>query len=328
MTIPLWLNTLMAGRTVTLAHVARAAHVSVSTASAALRGSTRINAETAEHVRRVAAQLGYRANTAAAGLRRGDPELVGLLLSREGFAPDPTSPRLFWPRFLTGFADGLAEAGHGMVVVTEDSRPLLLQTPIRAVAMAADPVVDGRSVVPFGTPVLRWGDPAAGDFVGHDYVGVSGTVMDRLVAADRRRPALIFAETRIPGMTVLRDHLVEAAEQRGLHPMIGGPDPQSLRAAIDTGADAVVTPGTDVPGLLRRLPELGCRVPEDVALISIAEGDVELQCDPTVTHVSLRGHAGGRMAAAECIRLMRGGSPAPVTLPAELVEGATVTDGR
>lgn len=310
---------------VTLQHVARAAHVSVSTASAALRGSTRINADTAAHVRAVAAALGYRANSAAAGLRRGDPELIGLLLSRAAFTPDPTSPRLFWPRFLTGFADGLAEAGHGMVLVTEDSKRLVAQTPIHAIAMAADPMVDGRSVVPFGTPVLRWGDPRTGDFAGHDYRQIARLVVDRLSAADRHCAALVFADTQIPGMSLMRDELQEMARQRGIGVATCDPSADSLRGALAAGADAVVTPGTDVPGLLRRLNALDQRVPDDVAVISVSEGEIESQCDPVVTHVSLCGHKSGQLVAAECVRLMRGGSPSPLLLPCELVEGDSVT---
>lgn len=312
----------MAARPVTLAHVARAAHVSVSTASAALRGSTRINAETAAHVREVAARLGYRANSAAAGLRRGDPELVGLLLSRSAFEPDPTSPRLFWPRFLTGFADGLAAAGHGMVVVTEDSKELLAQTPIRAVAMAADPTVDGRSVVPFGTPVLRWGDPGAGDFAGHDYGLIADMVVAVLDQAGRRHLGLVFADTRIPGMAVLRDRLSAAARQRGLAASVCGPG--DLVGAVADGVDAVVTPGTDVPGILRSLRVAGHDIPGDVAVLSVSEGDVVRALEPRVAHIDLQGHASGELVAGECLRLLAGGWPAPLVLPCEFVPGASL----
>lgn len=314
----------MAGRPVTLAHVARAAHVSVSTASAALRGSTRINADTAAHVRAVAAHLGYRANTAAAGLRRGDPELVGLLLSRAAFAPDPTSPRLFWPRFLVGFADGLAAAGHGMIVVTEDSRTLLSRTPIQGVAMAADPTENGRSVVPFGTPVLRWGDPAQGPCAGHDYRSIAEVVTEQLAAHRRRHLALVFADTRIPGMVPLRDELTAAAQRRELATTLWGADTAALEAVLAAGADAVVTPGTDVPGILRHLAAADRRVPADVAVISISEGEVESQCDPAVTHVSLCGRSSGYAVAQACLALMRGQPPQPVVLPFEFVAGATL----
>ena len=314
----------MAERRVTLAHVAKAAHVSVSTASAALRGATRIYAETAAHVQEVAAGLGYRANSAAAGLRRGDPELVGLLLSKAAFESDPTSPRLFWPRFLAGFADGLAAEGHGMVVVTEDSKPLLARTPIRAVAMAADPNVDGRSVVPFGTPVLRWGAPAAGPFAGHDYEQIADLVMGRLHGVGRGHAALVFADTQIPGMTAMRDALESHAHARGIAVTVCGADEDSLSGALAAGADAVVTPGTDVPGILRRVAAAGRGVPADVSVVSISEGDVVSQIVPAVTHVDLQGRESGRAVAAQCLRLMRGEPEAAVVLPFDFMPGATL----
>jgi LacI family transcriptional regulator len=314
----------MAARRVTLAHVARAAHVSVSTASAALRGSTRINADTAAHVREVAARLGYRANSAAAGLRRGDPELVGLLLSRSAFEPDPTSPRLFWPRFLTGFAEGLAAVGHGMVVVTEESRELLARTPIQAVAMAGDPTVDGRSVVPFGTPVLRWGDPLTGDFAGHDYVEIAELVVMRAREAGRRHLGLVFADARIPGMAVLRDRLAEACSREGLAATVCGAGADEIDAAVGAGVDAFITPGTAVAQILRTLLVGRHRIPEDVAVLSVSEGDVVSHLEPAVTHMDLQGRASGELVAAECLRLMRGGSPAPLVLPFRFVPGASL----
>lgn len=314
----------MAAKRVTLAHVARAAHVSVSTASAALRGSTRINAETAAHVREVAARLGYRANSSAAGLRRGDPELVGLLLSRAAFEPDPTSPRLFWPRFLTGFADGLAEAGHGMVVVTEDSKELLAQTPIHAVAMAADPTVDGRSVVPFGTPILRWGDPAAGDFAGHDYRLIGELVVDAVAAAGRQNVGLVFADTAIPGMNALREALRFESGTRGIQTTVCGATTGEIQQMVAAGADALVTPGTDLLGILRAVVQTGRRIPQDVAVVSVSEGELEGQCTPSVAHVSLRGHDSGRLVAAACLRLMEGAAPEPVRLPCDFVPGASL----
>lgn len=300
--------------------------MSVSTASAALRGSTRINADTAEHVRAVAARLGYRANSAAAGLRRGDPELVGLLLSRAAFEPDPTSPRLFWPRFLTGFADALAAAGHGMVVVTEDAKPLLAQTPIHAVAMTTDPFVDGRSVVPFGAPVLRWGDPNAGDFSGHDYHRIAELVVSKLADAGRRHIALVYAGRDIPGMAVQREALESVAADRGLITSVCDSSADALMACIAAGADAVVTPGTDVPGILRTIAAGGRTTPADVAVVAICDGDVVRNLEPTVAHVDLQGNECGRLAAQECLRLMDGAPTRPVVLPFRFASGATLPE--
>jgi LacI family transcriptional regulator len=68
-------------RVVTLGEVARAAGVSLATASRALNGSTRrVNAGLAERVLATAAQLGYVPNVNAQAVARGSSNVVGLIL--------------------------------------------------------------------------------------------------------------------------------------------------------------------------------------------------------------------------------------------------------
>jgi len=66
---------------VTLRDVAEGAGVSLATASMVLSGSEtgRYSDETAEKVKRIAEDLGYRANRVARGLRRKSTSLLGML---------------------------------------------------------------------------------------------------------------------------------------------------------------------------------------------------------------------------------------------------------
>ena len=65
---------------VTLRDVARAANVSISTASRALAGSALISASTQEKLQRHASDLGYRPNILARGLKTRSSGLVGLVV--------------------------------------------------------------------------------------------------------------------------------------------------------------------------------------------------------------------------------------------------------
>ncbi len=65
---------------VTLRDVARAADVSVATASRALAGSSLIKEATIRHVVRVAAAMGYRTNTFARALKTKSSRLIGLMV--------------------------------------------------------------------------------------------------------------------------------------------------------------------------------------------------------------------------------------------------------
>ena len=63
----------------TIHDVARLAEVSIGTASKALNSSGRLSAETREKVKRVASEIGYRANDLAHSLRRANSKTIGII---------------------------------------------------------------------------------------------------------------------------------------------------------------------------------------------------------------------------------------------------------
>jgi LacI family transcriptional regulator len=70
------------GTIVTLKDVAAASGVSISTASRALDERTSLRSAAAAHVRKVAEELGYRRNSFASSLRRGETRTLGVLVPR------------------------------------------------------------------------------------------------------------------------------------------------------------------------------------------------------------------------------------------------------
>ena len=71
------------GRSITLKDVAQAAGVSISTASRVLDERNRPSTSTAaRRVRQAAVELGYRRNSVAASLRRGETGTLGVLVPR------------------------------------------------------------------------------------------------------------------------------------------------------------------------------------------------------------------------------------------------------
>lgn len=70
------------GVVVTLKDVATASGVSISTASRALDERTTTRSAAAAHVRKIAEELGYRRNSFASGLRRGETRTLGVLVPR------------------------------------------------------------------------------------------------------------------------------------------------------------------------------------------------------------------------------------------------------
>ena len=100
------------GKPPTIYDVARAAGVAPSTVSRAFARPGRVNAETAERVRRVAAELGYRANPIARALSTARTRMVAVLVS------DLANP--IYAELVRGAQTAAAAAGF--VVLVEDTR--------------------------------------------------------------------------------------------------------------------------------------------------------------------------------------------------------------
>jgi LacI family transcriptional regulator len=105
------------GPRTTLRDVARIAGVHPATASRALNEETRalVNAETAQRVLRAAADVGYRPNPIARGLKTNRSYTVGVLI------PDLTNP--LFPPILRGIEDRLELEGYISLIANTDNDP-------------------------------------------------------------------------------------------------------------------------------------------------------------------------------------------------------------
>ena len=104
-------------RAVTLRDVARKAQVDPSTASRALRPSTRslVRPDTLARVLSTAEEMGYRVNPLARGLRDQRTMTVGMML------PDLANP--LFPPIVRGVEDGLRAAGYALILANTDRDP-------------------------------------------------------------------------------------------------------------------------------------------------------------------------------------------------------------
>src|SRR5690625_4141798 len=102
---------------VTLHEVARAANVSLSTASIAFSGAGPIAEETRARVLQAAADLGYQGpNPTAASLRTGRAGVVGIVIDGD-LARSFRDPVLV--QVLDGITGALGEAGYGVLLVPQ-----------------------------------------------------------------------------------------------------------------------------------------------------------------------------------------------------------------
>lgn len=94
----------------TLADVARAAGVSISTASLALNGSTRVAAKTRIRLQEIAKRLNYQPNAMAQGLVSRRSGVVGLVV------PSVRNP--YFARVVESVEQAVRAAGYGLVTAT------------------------------------------------------------------------------------------------------------------------------------------------------------------------------------------------------------------
>ncbi|MGA9146687.1 MAG: LacI family DNA-binding transcriptional regulator [Candidatus Nanopelagicales bacterium] len=305
----------------TLAHVARAANVSITTASASLRGTGRVNQQTRDHVVAVARRLGYRKNPGASSLREGGGQLVGAVLESAAFAADPLNPKLFWPRFLDGFVVELNSAGIGVVLVSRENLDPLYRAPVEVLLVLADLVEQLADSLPFGMPIIAGSDTAQNVVatVSHDYGAFIEEVIEHLRQRGATRLALMASETPIPTVDSVLDRLYKCAEAHGLEATVVGASSQAVEAAVAGGVDSILTIGTNVGGTIEAVTRAGKSIPGDVLLCSLSEADFTAAFSPAVTTMWLKGYESGRLVAEAVHRGLASGQFESVTLPHELV---------
>ncbi|MCR0982579.1 LacI family DNA-binding transcriptional regulator [Roseomonas populi] len=125
--------------TVTLRDVARAAKVSVSTASRALAGGGLTSKSTEARLQRIAAELGYRPNTLARGLKTRSTRLVGLVVHNLTNASFRVLAEVVQRRLR-------AEGYQALLCITADDPEQEAET----IETLADQRVDGLIICPTG----------------------------------------------------------------------------------------------------------------------------------------------------------------------------------
>lgn len=212
----------MSGGRVTLAQVAKAAGVSVTTAGEALRDIPRVSQETKRIVREVAARLGYRAHHDASRMRGEYRPSVAVVMHQPMFAELSISTEWFYGRFLFQLARALSERGFGMALAYPNKHRAL---PACGAVMTFPEDLDNYRLedVPFGAPIWIGGPhrelPRFGDlqarFAGHNYLDVAESVLRVEELSRSEQLFLVLGDRRNPAHAFLRDAFEQAAANMG-----------------------------------------------------------------------------------------------------------------
>jgi LacI family transcriptional regulator len=126
-----------AGRDATIYDVARAAGVAPSTVSRAFSRPGRVNATTAERIRAVADDLGYRTNPLARALSTSRSHMIALVVS------DVANP--FYSEIIRGAQTTAAQAGYTIVLTDAQESDRVERTSLERTLPVVDGVVLGGS---------------------------------------------------------------------------------------------------------------------------------------------------------------------------------------
>ncbi|MCU1433137.1 MAG: transcriptional regulator [Actinotalea sp.] len=347
----------------TLAHVASAAGVSVSTASLAFSGAGPIAPETRARVHAAAAELGYSGpNPLGRSLRSGRSGIVAVVIGdqlRRSFR-DPVSVQV-----LDGLVGTLGPMGLGVLLVpampAEDGTvaldPLLESAPmdvavliwgarrsdpvLAALQRRGVPVVVGEGPEVEGVPVVGIADRAGtADLVRH-LAGLGHTRIATVTlpfGGDRRLGVVGPERMQQLDWTPTR-HRLEGFDDAGVVPSVVVEAAASLveagqaagRLALDVAdPPTAVVAQSDLlaAGVLIAARELGLRVPEDVSVAGFDGLDLPWMAPDVLTTVVQPLAAKGEALGRAVQQLLAGESPPPVELPVELRLGTTTAAPR
>lgn len=291
---------------VTLVALARAAGVSKTTASDALRNSGRVSERTRQHVVTVANRLGYSPNPSARSLRRALTGAIGL------HVPEILTRSEYYMSFVFGVVEEASRQDYDVTLITSRRGTfprvdgIVLGDPLEA-----DAVVRGlmTSSVPVVTCERFTGDTSAAGVVLSDHAAMLASLLDHLWSAGARRIALLASSSVTDwGATLQRAYRSWCAGSDApvlLRDLPFGSSATSVQesvlALLDVGIDALVcAPDGSAMAALPVLRAAGRHIGDDLLLASCVDSTPLAHADPPVTAIDLR----PREAGAACAKLL------------------------
>lgn len=345
---------------VSIRDVAARANVSVGTVSKVLNDApSRIPPETREHIRRIAAEIGYQPNRLARSLGKGRTDTVGLMISglQNPFFVDvaESAERLLQAAGYQVFLDA-APSRHG----TYNRHNKLRGWPVDGVLMWAGPgerLADYLGAAGGEVPVVYLGyprpDEPGADVVAYDLYGGGRLMTEHLIERGYGARGLAHVAPAAPG-----DEEDVAAWSRGLPrdrrngfmdvcaacgvraEVIGLPGFEETReAGYAVGEALAARPAAERPGavfchndvvavgLYRALRRAGLRVPQDIAVTGFDATREGRYLDDPLTTVATPAEPLCLAAADLLLRRLSGDNLLPpgqqLLLPTTLVPGGT-----
>ena len=327
----------------TIYDVAKAAGVAPSTVSRAFSRPGRVNAETAERVRRIANELGYRTGPLAHPFPSGRSSLLALVVA------DATNPFHF--DIIRGAQEAATEAGYTVLLTdTRESDLLERQALERTLPMVEGIVLASSRMSDSTIRVTAKQRPTV--VLNRVVTGVPSVVTD--IGRGARRAIGHLHELGHDRFTYVAGpeaswtdgmrwrELRTAARAQGVRVRRVGPFPPTLEGGAGAGRalrgdppSAVVTYNDLLAiGVLDELLKHGLRVPGDVSVLGFDDIFGAQLVTPGLTTVAAPLHQVGSTAVDHLLAILKGARPrteTPLVVPTSLVRRRSTgphRDGR
>jgi LacI family transcriptional regulator len=328
----------------TIRDVAQSAAVNASTVSRALNPATRhlLGQMVVERVLAAAKQLGYRPNNAAAALRGGRSQLIGMLL------PDITNP--VFPPIVRGLEEALSQAGFAVLVANsgatagEQDRLLermlgsMVDGLVIATATRQDFLVQRCLAENMPAVLVNRGedDRHLPEVVNDDFLSMRLAV-DHLFALGHRRIAHLAGPVRLATGATRAQGFALAMANCGLAAAAVIECAEFTREAGRRACSELLNQGSDATAIVagNDLIALGCydalkshgwRCPDDISIIGHNDMPLVDMLDPPLTSLRIQHLEMGRQAARLLLDHLHDPALAPVRItltPELMVRGST-----
>lgn len=322
---------------VSIKDIARAAKVSHSTVSRALRGSPLVNPETRELIRRIAAEKGYSPSAVARSLVTRRTNTIGVVVTS---IADP-----FVGEVVSGIESQMLERGYSVILATCHAEP---DREIRAVRGFQERRVDGILVTASRVgalyrqmleethaPIVLINNQHAGEFAWHvsiDNPAGARLMTGHLIGLGHRRIGYIgdrfglhsdderlagyrarLEEGRIPFAPELIAYGDGRAESglEAMRQLLDLPEPPTAVFCYND---------MQAFGAMRAVRERGLRVPADISIGGFDDLFLASYSDPPLTTIRQPKQEMGCQAAAILLDLIAGGNPESCIKTGVLVE--------
>lgn len=337
----------MAGKRVTLADVARRAGLSSSAASMILNGrpDTRLSQDAHDRVIRAAAELGYRPNIAARGLRTDSTHTLG-------FVSDVVATTRFASGLIKGALDAAHAAGYVMTVLETAGDPQreaeaveavldrqvdgIIFATMRSRELYVPPVPDGTRVVLLNAtneafPVSILPDEHAGGRAAVELLHRAGHREGILLLgynAEKERGLFrsMTVARRLAGIEeAMREHDMRFIAEESI--WLWEPDNgyTVMKRALKRHGDrirAVLALNDRLAfGASQALAEAGRRIPDDVSIVSFDNDELAAYMRPGLTTIALPHEQMGRAAIEALLDPTRSGE---ILVPMPVIERASI----